>query len=778
MGVRPWWRFATLDRGSDGLLRRVGLATLAMLWALVALAPGGCSRAAPSGPVTDLVAMLPDAEVWCETAEIDLGTSRPEPALLGGWGAPSWEAAGYLWGAGERSELEFRRADASAFRLRMRGWAHPRLPEGQDVDIAVNGVALPRIRLGSAPQSVEVEVPEGQAWPGRNRLALTYPVVVPTGRHGRLFGPAWDGLRFGNPRAAATPLPAASPTGALELSAGCGVDFLLELPGVARLHLAGVEERSGARLEADVACEDSPVRYGGLGRSRRGERELMLREAGGAAVPCRVTLRAVSDKPPSSSPFAAGLGGVRIATAGFSIEPPTTAAALPAGAATTSASPSAPSSPPSFVIYLVDALRADRLGSYGGPPGLTPALDRFATEAVQFAQARAQSSWTRPAVASLFTGLTPLRHGATGFDSRLPEEVSTLAERLRERGYRTGYITANSNTTEAFGFGQGFDTFRWLHGGGEHSKARWREVHAAAREFFDDLSPETPYLLVLHTVETHAPYHPSPMHRGRWAPSADPRLGDRKTLAGLPSREPGEEVMRQVGELYNAEVADADEGFADLVAELERRGRRGDTSILFLSDHGEELFDHGNVEHGRTLYEEQLRVPMLWSLPRHPGAAGTAGVAGRRGRQVTVAIDQIDVLPTLLEIAGAPLAADLPGRSFAAALRGGDPPAPRSSAAWLDRLSFRQEAVVSGDHKLIRNLRASTATAIATDELFELGADPGELEPLGEERELRRALLAVELRRWRALAGAPLAAETAAIDDRLRRELQALGYLQ
>lgn len=772
--MRSRWRLAIAR-----LATRATILVMAASAVAFALTFAGCRRSAEKGqqrgPQLDLLELLPEAEVWCETAELDLGTAGPEPALVGGWGAPSREVNDYLWGAGERSELTFRRADARAFRIRMRGWAHPRLPEGQDVDLSLNGVALPRIRLGAAPQAVEVEVREGLARPGLNRLVFTYPVVVPTGRYGQLYGPAWDGLRFDGARGSAAPFAPAATGGTLELPAGCGVDFWLEPPGGARLVLSGVEERDGARLDADTECEGEPAVFGGLERGWRGRRERALRAAGEAVVPCRLTLRAIPDAVPGAA------GAVRIG--GAVLQERESPAAAPRSAAL-QANPGA-ATPPSFVIYLVDALRADRLGAYGGPPGLTPALDRFASRAVLFEEARAQSSWTRPAVASLLTGLAPPRHGATNVESRLPDEVVTLAERLRERGYRTGYVTANGNTTEAFGFGQGFDFFRWLYGQTEMEKVRWRAVHAAAREFFDTLPSGTPYFLVLHTVETHAPYRPSPIHRERWAARADLRLGERDTLVLLPEQRPGEDVVRQVGELYDAEVADADEGFADLLAEIERRGHQAETSILFLSDHGEELFDHGNVEHGRTLYEEQLRIPMLWTVAHDPAAAGEAGgsaaigEAGEpTGRRIAVPIDQIDIAPTLLELAGLPLTADLQGRSFAAALRGGEAPAPRPSAAWLERLHFRQEAIAVGGFKLIRDLEPTSVTAIASEELYDLGADPGERRPLGEERALRLDLLRALLRRWRVLTGAPLPGESAEIDDRLRRELQALGYLR
>ncbi len=745
---------------------------IALGWALCLLLLAGC-RAEPKGTQElALTTFWPEAEIWRETSVLDLGTAQPEPALLGGWSAPSRGLADYLWGTGERSELTFRRADARAFRIRMRGWAPPALPQGQEVGVALNGVELGRVRLGPEPQTVHVDVAAGTARPGWNRLELSYPVVVPTGRFGRPFGAAWDGFRFEETGASArsavlktTLEPTFDPildpaSGALAIPAGAGIDFFVDLAAGERLALAGVDGRGSTGLEADVECAGEPPRFGLLGRLAHGGREVEVRAPGLTTIPCRLTLRAEAGAQPEEA------GSVAVQSVALQMSVPAHDRPPRAPSSASATTRASVASPLNIVIYIVDALRADRLGCYGERRALTPAIDRFAREAVLFENARAQSSWTRPAVATLFTGLTPLRHGATGVASRLPDDVATLAELLGERGYRTGYVTANGNTSEAFGFGQGIDFFRWVHGTSGDDKASWRKVHAAGREFLDRAPNAAPFFLVLHTVEPHAPYRPSSVQRARWAAGADRRLGERKILVELPGSRPGAEIVRQVSQLYDAEVADADAGFADFVVELERRGHHDDTALLFLSDHGEELFDHGNVEHGRTLYEEQLEIPMIWRIPGLPG-----------GRRIAAPIDQLDVAPTLLELAGLPVGAEMHGRSFARALAGGDLPAPRSSAAWLDRLSFHQEAILSRGFKLIRNLQPRARTALADESLFDLAADRAERAEMAGDRELRLAILRAQLRGWAARSGPPLRAVVAAIDDPLRRELGALGYL-
>jgi arylsulfatase A-like enzyme len=719
--------------------------------ALLALLPA-CAAPPPEESGVDLLALLPEAERWTETAEIDLANS-PEPALLGGWSAPSRDASDYLWSAGGESELEFRRADGRAFELHLRGWAHPRLPGGQSITVAVNGTPFGEVRLAPEPSAVTVAIPERGAYPGLNRLTLSGPDVVQTGTFRRPLGAAFDRVRFD-----AAPAPDTTQTAgdgaALHLAAGAGVDFFVEMRPGATLRLDGARAANGAGLGVDLECDGRPPRFGLVERAPRRSETVALPVDAEPPALCRLTLRATPSEARGRS------GSVTIASVRL----------LPAAPPATP-EPDAPSTaggpPPSFLIYLVDALRADRVGGYGAGHTLTPGVDRFAASATLFANARAQTSWTRPAVATLFSGLTPLRHGAVSVEDRLPEEIATLAERLRQRGFRTAYFTANGNTAETFGFAQGFDTFHWLGTtDAVEDKVPTSAIHAQARGFLDTVDVGTPFLLVLHTVETHAPYRPAPPHRERWAPAADPAVGERGILVYLASGEGRPDQIRDVEALYEATVAEADEGFSTFLAELERRGRSDSTSVLFLSDHGEELFDHGGVEHGRTLFEEQLRIPFVWSVPGAPG-----------GRRIDVPVDQVDVLPTVLELASLPADPALPGRSFAGALRGGAPPPAASSAAWLDRLNFHAESIVAGRYKLIRDRSPRSRFSVADELLFDLAADPAEAAPIGPGSGLRIRALRAGLRGWSARSGPALTAPPAVLDARLREELEALGYL-
>jgi choline-sulfatase len=527
-----------------------------------------------------------------------------------------------------------------------------------------------------------------------------------------------------------------------------------------------VSTRGDTRLAADVECDGDAGGARTVVAGVRSATVASLRGAGASRALCRLTLRASGGEGEAAG---VEIGAARVrqsAPAGpFAAlgTPPTATPAVPAAGA--------PPPPASLVIYLVDTLRADRLGVYGYRQPVSPAIDRFARDAVVFEQARAQSSWTRPAVGTVLTGLDPVRHGATRSLSRLADAATTLGERLQAAGYWTGMATANPNVGQEFGFDQGFDDFVCVDCRGETGDDGeiTAAVHRAALAGLDRAPSGRPFFLFVHTVEPHAPYRPTEPFRARFAADADPDLGERRTLSRLahgsleltPARE------RAVGELYDAEVALADAGFGAFLEQLARRGRLDDTAVLFLSDHGEELFEHGNVEHGRTLFEEQLRIPMIWRLPR--GAHG--------GRRVAVPVDQLDIAPTVLALAGAPADPDLPGRDLSSVLEGGPTPEERPSLAWLDRRSFSLESVAFRRAKLVRDLTPDAVTVPFTETLFDLAADPGERRDLAGTRGLLRAFLASQLRAFRNRWGAALPTRDALTDPALRNRLRALGYL-
>ena len=230
--------------------------------------------------------------------------------------------------------------------------------------------------------------------------------------------------------------------------------------------------------------------------------------------------------------------------------------------------------------------------------------------------------------------------------------------------------------------------------------------------------------------------------------------------------------------LYDAEIAQNDAAFGDFLDELERRGLAATSAVLLTADHGEEFLDHGGWKHGFTLYEEMLHIPFVLRLPAGRGA----------GRTIATAVDQVDIAPTLLALAGAGPGPDLPGRDLRALLdeaaersEGADraPALPtRVSFAWLARPGARTVSEVAGAWKLVRQ-NGPGLLQEPRRALFDLGADPREQRnlfdparrPPARVRWFEGALAAALARH-----GGGLAAEEVEIDPELEKSLRALGY--
>lgn len=414
---------------------------------------------------------------------------------------------------------------------------------------------------------------------------------------------------------------------------------------------------------------------------------------------------------------------------------------------------------PNIVLYVVDTVRADRLGVYGYEKPTSPRLDAFAAGAVLFENAYAQSSWTRPAVASLFTGLLPPAHRTVGRRSVLPEDAVTLAEILTANGYEGMGLVRNPNVSRAFGFAQGFARFR------SEDRDRDETMLDRVRLWLDEREgSEQPFFLFLHAIDPHGPYDPAPEFEEMFGAGAAPE--HYRTVRYLlrlnrGEVEPDAGTAEALSRLYDAEVAQNDRVFGDLLDVLEARGLAGDTAVVYVSDHGEEFQEHGRWEHGLSLYEEVLRIPLVMRLP---------GVSPRR---VEAPAQHVDVLPTLLGYLGIEVP-PTDGRDLLAARRRGDDPP--DVYTHLDVDGHRAASVMRGRYKLVLPQSPSQGTEPM---LFDLEADPAELEDLAADRpEVVERMLG--LLAERNLAGEVTSAEEIEddqIDEDVRRRLRALGYV-
>ncbi|HSM12738.1 MAG TPA: sulfatase, partial [Thermoanaerobaculia bacterium] len=689
-------------------------------------------------------------------SRIDFGAPGARARLWSGWGPDEQGPEGsFAWGHGERSSLTVDLVEPRDLRLVLRGWSFPFADDPpQQVTVSVNGEELGRRWVPTRPTEIEFEVPAKLWRSGENRVELG-AARVHRARGEPAWSVAWDALRLGGV-AEPEAVPELDAAGGRVLPAGTALEWTLDLPGGAWLAWAGLVANDGARLEIAVRTEgeedEQTGEFGsGAGRFR----------ASADGAPHR--LRRISLRcPPGRGRVV--LAGGRLHAPGLDLEP--AAAVQRAGAL-----PPAPR--PNVLVYVIDTLRADRLGCYGYPRGTSPRIDAFARGAARFREGWAQSSWTRPAMASLLTGLLPITHQAEDTSDRIPERVETLAERLARTGYATAMITTNGNVAARFGFRQGFSEFRYL-----PERRKSREVHVQSdevnREVFawlDRRDPARPFFLVVHTTDPHDPYTPGRELRERLAPGIDPEIGWVREMRRA-EQMTGEEARsraEQASLLYDGEIAANDASFGALLDRLERLGLDGTTAIFLTSDHGEEFWEHGGWTHGKTLYEEQLRIPFLVRLPSGAGA-GTAPQGPA---------EQIDLAPTVLELAGIARPREMPGRSLLAEIEAGGERRNGASLAFLVHGRNRGDAVLLSEWKLIRTERTESLLLRPPLELYALGSDPAESRNRVLERDLRRTWLEGELRAAEGLFRSRLPrARPVRIDRELADRLRALGYLR
>lgn len=383
---------------------------------------------------------------------------------------------------------------------------------------------------------------------------------------------------------------------------------------------------------------------------------------------------------------------------------------------------------PDIFLLLIDTTRADRLMPFDDSVPIGTNLVELAKESVTFRGVRSSSSWTRTAMAGLFTGLSARRHRVYERLDVLGDEPPVLPELLRHAGYATYAWSANPNILPLWGFARGFDVFT------DAGAAAWTTKKVDGEALFASVRAgmaertDGPGFFYVHLMDPHGPYVPPEEI------AAEVRRMP-QTLATFPGPQslPANAKEREMYADYLAEIVDLDAAIGRFIDYLKQQGSYENALVLVVSDHGEEFLDHGALYHGKTLYEEVLRVPALMRLPGREHA----------GTELDGAYSLTDFMPTLLELAGASLPSDLDGRSLVPCIVGKDgacPARPHFSELRLD--GRRHSAIVDGRHKLI------VLHGIGGRALYDLEQDPAEHRNLSTERpeiaERLEALLDVE----------------------------------
>ena len=426
---------------------------------------------------------------------------------------------------------------------------------------------------------------------------------------------------------------------------------------------------------------------------------------------------------------------------------------------------------PPIVLLTIDTLRADHLPFYGAVRDTAPTLTRLAAGAVVYDRASSTSSWTVPSVVSWLTGVYPFTHGVVSGVSRhgriyeqevIPETLRCLPEVLSGLGYHTMGVTANAHLDEAHGFGRGFDRFSCLGFTDAPAVTRVVESWLAVEE------PGRPFFLWIHFFDPHSPYVPREPWFHRFAPGVtEHEMAMLRRAHATWPKIPAEiqrnrpRYLKLARDLYDSEIAFCDRGIGRI---LERFPWLERAWIVFASDHGEEFFEHGALGHGRTLFEETLRVPLF---VRPPG--------GGDGKRVEEPVSAVDIPRTILAIAGARTDEQWQGHVLPSLPLPGSGPRNEPPLAHLARFpdTANLAAIVGARWKLIRDLRTGEL------HLYDLRRDPGERRDLATADRTRAASMDDRLEAMvRALPEPPDTPTRRRISKAREEQLRSLGYLR
>ncbi len=439
------------------------------------------------------------------------------------------------------------------------------------------------------------------------------------------------------------------------------------------------------------------------------------------------------------------------------------------------------------ILFLsIDTLRADAVSALNSSAPPTPNLDSLAADSVVFTRAYSPSPWTLPTFSTMMTGVTPLVHGVRRFEDRVPPVLPTLAERMSEAGYVTAAFGDQLFLHPQHGMSRGFQTYelspRDEYGGSVGSRILGWAIPARFQRALDTTEfteltldwlrhhAHDDFFLWLHYFKPHGPYEPLPRYR----PKGEPPAGMGYKFSSDNAIRSGSLVITAeqrpwVRELYEGELRYVDDNVGRVLSELKRLGIYDEMLIVFVSDHGEEFWDHDARAHGHTFYDELLRVPLFIKLPGE-------GLRGRRGELVCTG----SIFPTLLGLAGIPgEAGSISYASLTPLLGGTGEPYQEVPVLGAVPLYYEdRESIVFGDSKYIVSLVTNR------EQLYNLKDDPREQRNLASEspgpliqarealEEARQSSAALRKRYGiRAETGAPLSPETI-------EQLRSLGYVR
>ena len=409
---------------------------------------------------------------------------------------------------------------------------------------------------------------------------------------------------------------------------------------------------------------------------------------------------------------------------------------------------------PDVYLISIDTLAAKDMSLYGYSLPTTPHLDAFAQRASVFDRFYANANWTTPAIASLLTGLYPPTHGAVQMNGRLPVPVPTIASLLKEHGYVTAAVIANSHAHPLeLGFSDGFD---YLSGVQSRDPGHIYEYALTLRQahlsvFLDVLfkpfkfilrsklrsenwfpqemvsdsamnvanSGRRPLFLWAHFLSPHQPYLPPEPFLHRFLSSNEfTAVEDFERPHFFYSKDQQDDVDR-MRLRYDEFVAYTDNAVGSLLQQLEAAGLLANAVVIITADHGES-FEKGWAEHaGPMLHQALVHIPLIVQLPGQ-----------RDGQRIAANAEQVDLAPTILDLVGSPIPESLQGQSLVPALRGGTLEEKPKFAFELMLTAHKDKPERGTAAVMAKGFKLTHRFSTGCEELYAIDTDPGETDDL------------------------------------------------
>jgi arylsulfatase A-like enzyme len=437
-----------------------------------------------------------------------------------------------------------------------------------------------------------------------------------------------------------------------------------------------------------------------------------------------------------------------------------------------------------IILISIDTLRADHLGCYGYPRETSPQIDLLASQGVTFLNTYASSPWTLPSHVSLLTSLHGVHHQVYYEDESLDPSLPTLADILRQRDFYCSAFTGGGFVSAVYGFSKGFDSYS-DDAGSVFRQDSAEHLFRLASEWLENHKDKS-FFLFLHTYQPHNPYACPYPFKTMFVKEGAPwrHLDLTSHLGGKPGifvPLTDNERQNAIG-LYDGEIRYTDEKLiGPLMDRLREIGIYEQTMVVFVSDHGEEFFDHGGWGHGHNLYDESLKVPLIIKFPD----------SLYKGQRISSIVSLVDVFPTILEAMGVnPSELTIDGRSLFSMIEGKE----KKDREFLADIASNvldshipQKITRSREkEKLILNQKyaqedldffLSPPPSVAPVEIYDLGQDPKEQNNIANQRaELANRIIEGINRIYQ--EAKKRKTEKFQIDEELRKQLKALGYIR